>query len=341
MTLRTCGRCRVPRRVAAKHTWKDNGIIETRPIALRGVWMERDLLQGIITRIEESLGLPIDHIIIDAKRRDARLYVDNMLHGLAGRLVRLRTVRRAAYSYMIGQAASIGLARARVLEYRPGEYLLGKAVNVYQEAVFAGDVCGCFESVERIRAKAHRATVGDTFILKIEAWPSGPEDQRLQLEKTPEVEARVSFRRCPRCGLPEEVSRWRWDYPQGLVFDGTTSQRIVFIDTGGINAVFRELAAELGEEIPRLIAAQTRAFYESLFPEGGPGNRPDLGLLEVRGYGVPEKLEPDEEDLASGLRVSNPFNPPMVAGTVAALRGEKGRELEWSSEGGVVTVTLR
>ncbi len=339
--MRACGGCGVPRRVAAKHIWKDNGIIETRPIALRGVWMERDLLQGIISRIEKSLGLPIDRIIIDAKRRDARLYVDNMLHGLAGRLVRLRPVRKAAYSYMIGQAASIGLARAKVLEYRPGEYLLGQATDVYQQAVFTGDVCGCFESVEGIRAKPYGAMMGDAFVLRIEAWPEGPEEERLELERTPEVEAHVSFRRCGRCGLPEEVSGWRWDYGRGMVFDGTTGQRIVFIDTGGINAVFRELAAELGEEIPRLIAEETRGFYSGLFSGTPAGRKPNLRMLEIRGYGVPAATDPDKEQCAAGLRVSNPFNAPMVAGAIAALCGKEGQDLQWVSEGGVMTVTLR
>jgi hypothetical protein len=326
--------------VAAKHTWKDNGVIETRPVALRGVWMERDLLQGVIDGIQESLGLPIDHLVIDAKRRDARLYVDNMLHGLAGKVIRHRLIRKAAYSYMIGQAASIGLARAKVLEYRAGEYLLGRAENVYQESVFAGDVCGCFESVERVRAKAFRNSVGDTFILKIEAWPDGPEEERLELERSPEADARVSFQRCGRCGLPREAADWRWEYDKGLVFDGSTGRRIVFIDTGGINAVFRELASELGEEIPRIIADKTRRFYEELFPTA-PVKTPDLRLLEVRGYGVPEIISPSPEELAAGLKVSNPFNPPMVAGAVAALCGCRERPPEWETEGAVMRVFIR
>lgn len=89
----SCRHCGVPRRFHAKHEYLDNGIIVTKGSDLRGIFIERALLRDIIEGIESRLGIPIERIVIDAKRRDAKLYVDDVLSGLLGRILRLKRLR--------------------------------------------------------------------------------------------------------------------------------------------------------------------------------------------------------------------------------------------------------
>jgi len=94
------------------HRWRDDGILESRMGGARGILVEREVFAGALEHIEGTLGMPIDHIIIDAKRRDAKLYVDDVVSGIPGIIARLRPFRRLGYIIMIRQAAMFGLAKA-------------------------------------------------------------------------------------------------------------------------------------------------------------------------------------------------------------------------------------
>ncbi len=112
-SFKGCPACGVPGRIAFVHRWRDDGILESRMGAARAIMIERDAFAGVLERIEEALGIPIDHILIDAKRRDAKLYVDDVLAGFAGRVVRMGPLRRLGYLVMIRQAATISPAWPR------------------------------------------------------------------------------------------------------------------------------------------------------------------------------------------------------------------------------------
>lgn len=340
MGIGVCRSCGVPKRVGRKHEWKDTGVIVARQTDQRGVWMESGLLETVLGGIEEQLGIPIDHIIIDAKRRGAKLYVDNILTGPTGMILRFKLLRRAGYTYMIKQAEAIGLAQPKISEYRAERSFVLEARFVYHDAIFTGDVCGAFESIEGIRARPSYERSGEYTTIRIEAWENAPEEERLQVEYATPKPAQAGYSRCPVCGTPQEIAEWRWDPERGKVMDSATGEWLIFIDIGGLNAVFRELENELGEEIPRLIADLTREFYSRLRNDHRGKTLEDLSFLKIRGFGVPESGIPTGEDPTKGTVIRNPFNASIVAGAAAAVCCGEDEGFDWKSpEDGVVEVS--
>lgn len=138
-----CRVCGVPRVFSYTTHWTDEGVILSMPRGLiRLLFMEREHMVAVFQAIEEKLGLPIDHIITEAKRKDAWTYVQDVLSPVVHETVRKPLLRRLAYLAMIKQAATIGLGKAKLLEYREGKLLVGKISPVYYHALFAGDALG-------------------------------------------------------------------------------------------------------------------------------------------------------------------------------------------------------
>lgn len=315
--------------MGSKHQWLENGVIVTKGTALRGVFIESSLLGSVFDGIAERLGIPIGHIVIEAKRRDAKIYVDSMMKGLSGRIMKTKLLRRTAYDYMVKQAAAIGLAYVEILDYRPGESLILMMDSIYNPSLFTGDVCGAFESIEGVRAKAVHGMVGERLFMMVQAWPDEPEEERLELGEESWIHALSSGQLCPSCGVPSDLSRWNWSVEEGKVTDDVTGEWLVFVDTAGINAVFRELERELGEDIPMMIADLSREYYLRLDRKKGAPFLQDLRFLEYRGYGVSESVYPRTENGGKSVVIRNPWNAAMVAGCVSAACGLDGSTVVW------------
>ncbi len=338
-SFKGCPACGVPNRIAFMHRWRDDGILESRMGAARAIMIERDAFAGVLERIEETLGIPLDRILIDAKRRDAKLYVDDVVSGFAGRIIRLSPFRRLGYLVMIRQAATIGLAKAQLLDYRPGKKFIGRAFPVYHPVLFVGDVCGAFESLERKRARPVYGSIGEAWYAELSVDESLPVEERLELEKTAEVPARAGYERCAKCGVPLGIGDFRWDLDQGKIIDRNTGEWIIYINVEGVNTVLRELEREIGEEIPRMVNEFTADYYSRLAREHPPSFLCDLAFMKLRGFGVPDRERPDEGELKAGVLVRNAFNAPMVAGMVAAVYGGEGKRITWEvPEKGTVLV---
>lgn len=342
MNLFSCSRCGVPRLVTFTNQWTDEGLLISQPIGQRTlVLLERELIVQIEGGIEEKLGIPLYKIITEAKRMDARIYVDSIVTGTLGKVLRLPFLRRLAWLFIIRQGADIGLGKAELLKYEPGKSLLGRADPVYQPAFFAGDVQGAYESFEKMRSKLETGFVGDHFYLQLSTWPDAPEEPRLTSEEVRRVHARAGFRRCPDCGVPVEISELRWEKSTGRIIDTNTDEWLFIMGRLSFNSIFRELEKELGEEIPRLIADITCDFYRQLRERHPHAHQRDLAFIKARGLGVPDTDMPTPEQIKEGLSIRNGFNGPCLAGIVAAVCGGKGSDYTWESpEEGIIRIRL-
>lgn len=336
-----CGECGVPRVFSYTTHWTDDGVILSMPRGLiRLLFMEREHMVAVFRAIEEKLGLPIDHIITEAKRKDAWTYVQDVLPPVVHEWVRKPFLRRLAYLAMIKQAATIGLGKAKLLEYREGRLLVGKISPVYYHALFAGDALGAFETFEGRRAELSYAFLSSEMFLRIEASENAHVSERLELKETPIVKAQADFQRCSRCVAPSELAHFRWDAASGKIVDERTGEWFFVQGTRALDAVLRELEFELGEEIPHLVAEATWSFFRRL-KEKNPDAFEDLSFLKIRGMGVPDKLQPSEEDLRDGLDVRNGYHGAILAGMVAAVYEGEKPSWEWESPSpGVIRVRL-
>jgi hypothetical protein len=306
------------------------------------VFVERDVFAGMLERLEEKLGLSLDDIIIDAKRRDAKIYVDDILSGLLGRITRFPLFRRFGYMVMIQQAATIGLAKAELLEYRIGKKFVGRAPTVYHPASFVGDVAGAFESIEGKRGIPYFGYIGTSWYMEIYPAEGSSEEERLEFERTPEVPARAGYRTCEVCGVPMHISNFRWEIKEAKIFDRVTGEWVIYIDVDGVNVLLRELQEEIGQEIPEFVARHSYDHYQKRKSEHPSSYLEDLAFLAARGFGVPEEVDPSRERLEKGIEIRNAFNPPIVAGLVAAICGGEDAEFSWEiPEPGIVEVVVK
>jgi hypothetical protein len=205
MSLTACNNCGVLRLIALMHRWRDDGVLQSRMGGARGVFIERDVFAGTLERLEEKLGISLDKIIIDAKRRDAKIYVDDVLSGVLGKVTRFPPFRRMGHLFMVRQAATIGLAKAELLKYSPGKKFAGRVPVIYHPALFVGDVTGAFESIEGKRGKPDYGHIGETLYMEINTSDDSYEEKRLEFDKMPQVPAQAGYSRCESCGVPLEV----------------------------------------------------------------------------------------------------------------------------------------
>ncbi|MCJ7744892.1 MAG: hypothetical protein MUP40_01200, partial [Actinobacteria bacterium] len=77
--LEICKTCGVPRIISALFNWGDNGVISTSysPKA-RTVFYGSGNIDNIFRGVEELIGLPIEHIVMERKRRDTRSFMERI-----------------------------------------------------------------------------------------------------------------------------------------------------------------------------------------------------------------------------------------------------------------------
>ncbi len=345
MSLFTCKECGVPKLIPYILEWHDRGTIETRSIGggegFRSIILERELVNGLLRGIEEKLGISIDHILYEGKRKDSKYYAESLLQGLKGKIMRLKPLRRVTYIFMIVQSAIIGLGRVQALKYKPGDILVGRVKNIYNLTLFSADATGGFEVIEGMRARAFYGSIGDREFIIVAPWSEAPEEERLTPVQPKSVEAHAGYHRCGSCGIPREISRFRWDTKNGKIIDTDTREWVFVIGSGYLNALISELEYELGEEIPRLLQEYVYNFYHRLAQERECASLRGLGFIKARGLGVPEVDNPSMENLSQGFYIRNGVNGPLLAGITAAVCDIDFNKVTWDEqEEGIIKIKL-
>lgn len=59
----------------------------------------------------------------------------------------------------------------------------------------------------------------------------------------------MELERCPECGLPLEVARYKWDLSRGTITDPDTGRRVSIFGPKSVDAIFEDLRNELGEAV--------------------------------------------------------------------------------------------
>ncbi len=338
MSLTRCGQCGVPKRIAFMHRWRDDGILESRMGGARGILVEREVFAGALEHIESTLGMPIDHIIIDAKRRDAKLYVDDVVSGIPGIIARLRPFRRLGYIIMIRQAAMIGLAKAELVKYKPGKKFIGRVDPVYHPILFVGDVCGAFESLEKKRARPLYGRIGEAWFSELYVDETLPREDRLELEKTPEAPARAGLRPLRRLRRSPGIERFPLGHGAGKDHRPDHGRVDHLHQRGG--AEHHPAGARAGTRrghTPHGLQVLLRDVSQAGREQHPSSYLEDLSFMKLRGFGVPDKEAPSRQDLEAGIIVRNAFNAPIIAGLVAAVCGGDEAEFAWETpEPGVI-----
>ncbi|MBU4173498.1 MAG: hypothetical protein KJ907_07235 [Actinobacteria bacterium] len=328
MVTRYCHRCKVPRILVAEHTWGPNGtIVLSRDPTHRMVIIDNVALTNILDSISSRIGIPLDEIIVEAKRKSGRHFMDALLSGVKGVIAR-NLISARVYQQMSKQVSMLGLGHAEVVSYKRHRFLEGIAADVYSAPALAGDICGAFESVERCRAVArfeHRENGHVRIQISRTDRQRSEYEDRFVYRPQPALPGDNIFELCPVCKAPLELGRqYAFDMDRGLIHEVKTGHRAVLTGVMTLNNLFGELEKELGEEIPHSIMTiekervkEVITGKEKALDFSEAGYQRFMKTLRLRGMGNGRNVTMTGGHVE--VRVDNPYYEPLVAGFLAGF----------------------
>lgn len=345
MSFKRCSKCGFSRFIRMFLKFRDNGTIT---LAMRkdfrAILIEADFMEAIFNRIELELGLPIRHIVFEAQRNASRDTIDSNIRGIF-KIAKVGSLKKMAVPVFCQVAVWSGMGYAKAVKYKPGKY--GEAIirNPFSIQLMGAVIVGAFECIEKKPFSYEMVDYGAESIITIHPDKEKPEiSERLQYENPVTKSGNRKYARCKKCKAPTMLSDLDWKDEDGIVYDAKREVRMAFIDGYTANAVLRELANELGDEVYPLVIDAQRLFsrknldkeYHLYLQRFGDIDKEmfTLSVLEtvaLRGQGNPINHSYGDDRLA--VSVENPFNPYLLAGHLLALFEictEKKGQVTWS-----------
>lgn len=345
-----CSECGVPRHITSEHMWLNGGVIvQGRDRRNRMVFIECENLDPLFRKVQELIGLPIERVLITAKRRAVRAYLGSLIPEVTKELLRHRELDwRPVNDGLRLYARIMGYGRYELVDYRyekdVDDYVVETISEPYSVPLACGDMAGAFEILFGCELAArYRRLAPDLYEITCYV-ASHPEELkgRLKFRHFSIREGDIELERCGNCGGPGGLSHYRWYPDRGVIIGATTGKRMIM--TGmEVDAIFSELENELGEDLPRLVIEAQRRFVRSGFYSIEGMRRLDMReQLALRGLGNLTDLKSDHKGLY--FRIENAFLHLMVVGLVQGLYEltyDVDTHLEWDfSDQGVLEISL-
>ncbi len=318
--VKLCPQCGVPEGVGKAHRWHSNGTItQVKDPDHRMVLSEAGSLDRLFERVEERIGLSIEPIIVEAKALSTRFYWESMLPrwkcSMALRVGFERLVEGLQQQGRVMGYGEIRFEDVRAVKGRP-DYVSIRMKDPYSVPLFMGDFKGIFEAVAGIRASVEYERLEDGW-LRLMATNSGlpvEEPERLGIRYYPLKPGNIAMERCGRCLAPLALSSMEWDVEAGTILDRTSGRRMALFGPGGVNAVFRELELELGEDVSQVIveAEKQNTRERALRSEALMGVEKFREVTALRGLG--NLAAYDTCGWRLSFRIENPAFPLLATG---------------------------
>jgi hypothetical protein len=349
-----CESCGVPKLISGVFGWEESGIISiSYSPGARMVFYESGNIDNIFRGVGELIGISIEHIAMERKRRDTRKFMERVftreIEALASimggeKLDRLSSLdeRKKREVLEVGeavntQATSIGMVYgygnirfSELWELRDTfPWRLQLIRYPYSVIFFCADMLATVEAFEqRDMCAEYEEVEDDVYLMSVTPGEHVVSlKDRLKRKHYELKPGNVSYERCPYCGVPLPLSRCRWNTEEGTILDPDTGRRMAFFDPTAMDAVFDDLESELGEAIPEaIIEAQRRYGKLSMSSENWRRSGYDFkSWAAMRGLGNITAFKADEKRLA--LTLENPCMHLALVGMAIALY-----ELAWGKE---------
>ncbi|MFH1149088.1 MAG: hypothetical protein V1748_01305 [Actinomycetota bacterium] len=344
MLLERCGRCTAPIYVRLAASWNQDGTVTGRFASkTRVVQVYADEIDYILSGISERIGLDISRIVTEGERKaglDFTGAIFAKLGGLVGVLSRSFLFRRIVFVFVLKAAKNAGFGDCHLVEYRHRRRMVVRFRDPFNPPILSGNMLGAFEAFSRRPGVVDWEVAGDVATITITS--DGPADrigdERLKPVLPPTLPGDYHVERCPRCRMPVEIGRrYHFDLKKGIATEVETGRRIVTVMVESLTAIFGELAAELGDEVGRMVVELESEYMEGIAPRGEQATeevlRGLLGDLCIKGMGNPVSVSVGDAEIE--VRVENPFSEELLAGRVLgfhrALFGGPA-DVEWTPD---------
>jgi hypothetical protein len=368
-----CAECKVPLMVSEGLKWDNNGVI---PLALnpqrRSVFYESDVVDNLFEGIGELIGVPVDHMVIESRRRDVRRFIERTFLSQIEESIRLkeemesekdpevREVKgrkllemRKGYNLQVNEIGKVyGYGNIQFSDRweKDEEYAWRTQVidNPHSMLFYPAEMLGSVEGFEQTDMRVEYEQIGDNTYA-VSAHPgSHPVElkERLRRKRYEFKPGDIEFERCSTCSVPHEIARCRWDLEAGTIVDSFTGRRMAIYGPQAMEAVLDDLEAELGEVIPEAVIESQRRYIKSAWTE--EEWRRDASafrhLIAIRGVGNLTDFEGDRQGLT--VTIQNSCLHLLMVGTIQALVETAYRvedsTYEWDlADDGDLTVSIR
>lgn len=313
--MKTCKTCGIPLIVGRDQKWNPDGTITvSNDSSFRMGIMELTVLLGTVKKLEEVVGPPIHNMFMEASRKHTRRYVDNLIKGPLGFVVRkTKAGSKKAYTTLLDTTLALGFGKVDFQLYEHKERLKGIIRNPYYLPLFIGDVRGAFESIEGLPSKAEwDEKEGEAMVEISRRKGESLLDDRFGVYEENRVPGEVEYERCERCGLPDVVARFRWDLDDGIITDTKTGNRVIIMGLNDLNGVFKELEDAIGDMVPKAIFEMNREYGRVQVAKGWVDGFVDFAR-DQRVMGMANiSVDVGKEKVVFDIR--NPFNKDYVVG---------------------------
>jgi hypothetical protein len=367
-----CDECGIPLAISEELDWGNNGVIT--PIGSprgRMVFYESAIIDNLFQGIEELIRAPIEHIIIESRRREAKKFMEKQFP-LETRKAIWETLRRIDEGdgisdeeimqlYNNRDNLSAGALRSFSV-HGHGKPDYGDAWtpdmrhpwrscyvhNPYSLPFWAAENLASVEVIDGIDEWIEYEKVGEATY-KATVYPSHHPVRLKDRLKSKHYEYKpgdLELERCSSCGLPLKIARYVWDAGRGTIVDPDNGRRMAAYSPFPLEAVLDDLEVELGDEIPEVAIEAQRRFVKSRTSMDN-WRRSDTAFTyfsALRGLGNLTRFEVDEHKLE--LTLQNSCLPLITIGTVKAIYelalGHDKTSHEWSrADDGDLNITIK
>ena len=341
-----CENCGVPIAISKEFNWESNGMISLKSSPRnRVVFYESENIDLLFKGIEELIGLPIEHIVIEGRYRETRRYLErafpaHVREAIARiatiedddspaitaeeKVALLATIKPIIFSIIeLSRVYGYGDEKPSDLWETGGEYPWRELTvqDPYSLLFIAGDSLGSDEACESRSMKVEYKDIGDnTYEIKMSPGEHPVAlKERLRGKRYDFKPGDIHWDRCPVCRIPLEVAQHRWDAQKGTIIDASTGRRMAFFGPMTADSIFQDLESELGEAIPETVIEAQRLYIKNAWA-GERWNRDRESfrhLIALPGLGNMVGFEGDRTHLS--LTIENPSLHLPLVGTVQAL----------------------
>jgi hypothetical protein len=333
--LRRCKECGVPLGISRNHVWEEHGRILSPDSAQRLMIVETGIVDGILDRVVKRTGEQIRSLFTESKAFDSSHYVRALFSGWKKVGAGYPLFKKPFYELLCDHARLLGMADARILDYKRGNGLVIACTQCYSRDFFAGDIMGAIYAAEGKLANVEIRDEGSQILFEASFQGADPQAiERHEFSWEAPLAGHINYRRCKNCGIPFSVSFFSWNPQKGTMVDTHNGQEVALMNVAGINIIYDEVKAMLGDEVDAYLMNTLKEMVDQILPGlEWKHRRPeeavhDLFFLAYRGMGNPIFTEKISDGIKA--RVENPFNYPMVAGIAASFLA-RGRpvHVEW------------
>jgi len=364
--IQGCKLCGIPVMIGKELRWEDNGVISLANSPRdRMVFFESYTIDSMFKGIEELIGESIEPLVIESRRRETRKFMErsfpfevrnvNVLgerdmkagstyYGKAF-METVTKMRKEINERVLAVGSVFGYGHQFLSEKweRGEDYPWRTQVirNPYSVPLWVADTLGTIEAFEGIDMTVEYKEIGaDTMLVSAFPGEHSLELEKRLMRKHYEFKpGQITYERCVECGVPLDITRYRWNLKEGVITATDTERRVAILGPLALEAILYDLEAVHGREVVEAAIEAERRFVRSRVEEKELRNLVFSlqALTALRGLGNVTRFDADEHHL--DITIENSCIHLFVIGMAQALyelalnKESSAREWELAPDG--------